>query len=206
MAFGVGILFEFHKFILLLQKVLNQMHNQDTFTGPSFSLRNRLARVLWGCVYLLLFEYSPKPFHQWRAFILKIFGAKMGSGVHVYPKVKIWAPWNLELGDECGIANGVILYSQDKIKIGKRTVISQGAHLCTGTHDYTHPGFPLITKPISIGNHVWIATEAFIHPGVVIEDGCVIGARSVVTKSMPAWMICSGHPCIYIKPREKFNK
>jgi len=125
----------------------------------------------------------------------------VGSGVHVYPRVKIWAPWNLELLDECGVANGAILYSQDKIKIGRRSVISQGAHLCTGTHDYSSPGFPLITMPIEIGDNGWIATEAFIHPGITIGEGCIIGARAVVTKDMPGWMICTGHPCKPVKPR-----
>src|SRR5690606_6968959 len=125
----------------------------------------------------------------------------VGKGVHVYPKVKIWAPWNLVLEDQCGIANGVILYSQGKITVGIRTTISQGAHLCTGTHDYSLPGFPLFTKAITIGDHVWIAAEAFIHPGVSIEEGCVIGARSVVTKDMPAWVVCSGHPCKPLKAR-----
>jgi putative colanic acid biosynthesis acetyltransferase WcaF len=122
--------------------------------------------------------------------------------VHVYPGVKIWAPWNLELADECGIANGVILYSQGKITVGRRAVISQGAHLVTGTHDYSDAGFPLITKPIHIGDHAWIATEAFIHPGVTIGLGCVIGARAVVNKDMPAWMVCAGHPCKAIKSRQ----
>ena len=177
------------------------MHNQDTFTGPSFSLRNRLARVLWGIVYNVLFRFSPNPLHGWRAFLLKSFGAKIGHGVHVYPGVKIWAPWNISLDDECGIASGAILYSQGKIKIGTRSVISQGAHLCAGTHDYTKKGFPLITGPINIGDHVWIAAEAFIHPGVSIDTGSVIGARSVVNRDMPAWMICAGHPCVPIKKR-----
>lgn len=178
------------------------MYNQDTHTGASFSLQNRLARLLWSAAYLILFQFSPKPFHLWRSFLLKCFGAKVGKGVHVYPHVKIWAPWNLDLRDECGIANGVILYSQGKITIGKRAVISQGANLCAGTHDYTDPGFPLITRPIFVGDQVWIAVEAFIHPGITIGEGCVIGARSVVTKDMPAWMICAGHPCKPIKERK----
>ena len=177
------------------------MHNQDTFTGPSFSLRNRVGRVFWGVAYNLLFRFSPNPLHGWRAFLLKAFGAKIGRGVHVYPGVKIWAPWNITLDDECGIASGAILYSQGKIKIGSRSVISQGAHLCAGTHDYTQKGFPLITAPINIGDNAWIAAEAFIHPGVTIGTGSVIGARSVVNKDMPAWMICAGHPCIPLKER-----
>ncbi len=177
------------------------MHNQDTYTGPSFTLRNRIARVIWGITALLLFRYSPKPLHSWRSFLLRCFGAKVGNGVHVYPGVKIWAPWNLELDDECGIANGAILYSQGKITIGKRAVVSQGSHLCAGTHDYTLPGFPLITRPIFISDHAWVAAESFIHPGVTIGEGCVVGARSVVTKDMPAWMVCAGHPCKPLKER-----
>ena len=126
--------------------------------------------------------------------------------MHVYPKVNIWAPWNLTLSDECGIANGAILYSQGKIKIGKRCVISQGAHLVAGTHDYTKPGFPLITKEIEISDFAWIAAEAFVHPGIRIGIGCVVGARAVVTKDMPDWMVCSGHPCKPLRERIPFSE
>ncbi len=178
------------------------MYNQDTHKGPSFSLPNRLGRALWSIVNLFFFRFSPNILYNWRSFLLRCFGAKVGRGVHVYPRVSIWAPWNLILEDECGIANGAILYSQGKISIGRRAVISQGAHLCAGTHDYNLPGFPLIIFPICIEDYAWVAAEAFIHPGVVIEEGCVIGARSVVTKNMPAWMVCAGHPCMVIKERE----
>jgi putative colanic acid biosynthesis acetyltransferase WcaF len=176
--------------------------NQDTYKGPSFSLRNRMARLIWNLASLLFFRFSPRPLHQWRCFLLKLFGANIGKGVHVYPGVKIWAPWNLELKDECGIADGVILYSQGKIRIGVRAVISQNANLCGGTHDYTKKGFPLIAKPIQIGDYAWVAAESFIHPGISIGDGCVIGARSVVVMDMPSWMVCTGHPCIPIKQRK----
>jgi putative colanic acid biosynthesis acetyltransferase WcaF len=177
------------------------MHNQNTHSGPSFSLKNRLARVVWSIVYALFFRYSPKPLHKWRAFLLRCFGASVAKGVHVYPGVKIWAPWNLELKEECGIASGVNLYSQGKISIGYRSVISQNVYVCAGSHDYTKIGFPLITKPIVIGDQVWVAAAAFVHPGVTIGEGCVIGACSVVTKDMPQWMVCAGHPCKPIKER-----
>ena len=177
------------------------MHNDDTHVGPSLSLYNRFSRLLWGIVDLSLFRFSPKPLHAWRSILLRAFGAKVGRGVHVYPKVKIWAPWNLELADECGIANGAILYSMGKIKLGKRVVLSQGAHLCAGTHDYTKQGFPLVTMPIQIGDYAWVAAEAFVHPGVTLGEGCVIGARSVVTKNMPEWTVCAGNPCQPIKKR-----
>lgn len=173
----------------------------DTYKEASFSLTNRLMRVIWGVVYTLFFRYSPRPFHSYRAFILRCFGARVGKGVHVYPRVRIWAPWTLDLGDECGIANGVELYSQGRITIGYRAILSQGTYLCTGTHDYTKAGHPLYTKPIVIGDRVWVAADCFIHPGVTIGAGAVIGARSVVTRDMPPWMVCAGHPCTPLKER-----
>ena len=181
------------------------MHNIDTHTGPSFSFKNRMGRLIWNVISAIFFRFSPNFLHGFRRFLLRSFGAQVGKGVHVYPRVKIWAPWNVVLFDECGIANGAILYSQGKITIGRRAVVSQGAHLCAGTHDYNDPGFRLITMPIVIGDQAWVAAEAFIHPGVEIGQGCVIGARSVVTKSMPAWMICAGHPCKPLKERELIN-
>jgi putative colanic acid biosynthesis acetyltransferase WcaF len=177
------------------------MHNKDTYTGASFTLKNRIARLIWQVVSSIFFRLSPRPFHKWRALLLRMFGAKLGKGVHVYPGVKIWAPWNVEFGDQAGVGNGAILYSQGKILIGIKAIISQGAHICAGTHDYTKVGHPLVTAPIVIGDFAWVAAESFIHPGVVIGEGAVIGARSVVTKDMPAWMVCAGHPCKPLKER-----
>ena len=175
----------------------------DAHTQPCFSLRNRLARLIWIIVYVALFQLSPVPFHPWRSFLLRCFGAKIGKGCHVYPRAKIWAPWNLEMGNYAGVASGAICLSMAKITLGDKVVISQGANLCTGSHNYEDPKFQLYAKPITIGANAWIATEAFICPGVNIGEGAVIGARSVVTKDMPAWMVCAGNPCRPIKHRAK---
>jgi putative colanic acid biosynthesis acetyltransferase WcaF len=179
--------------------------NTDTHTEPSFTLKNRLMRVLWGIIYHLLFRFSPPPFHVWRSFLLRLFGAKVGEGVHVYPGARIWAPWNLVLEDQAGVASGATLYSQGLIHIGRRAVISQGSYLCAGTHDFEQPGFPLYTKPIHIGAEAWIAAEAFIHPGVTVGEGAVVGARSVVVKDLPPWMVCSGFPAKPLKERPRLT-
>lgn len=177
----------------------------DPYTQPSFSLANRIARALWALGYVLLFRFSPRPFHSWRTLVLKCFGAKIGKACHVYPKVKIWAPWNLVIEDQAGIADDVICYSMATIHIGNKAVISQGAHLCTGTHDYRDPNFQLYAQPIDIGERAWICTEAFVAPGVNVGSGAVVAARSVVTKDIPQWMVCGGNPCKPIKPRVMRN-
>lgn len=162
---------------------------------PSFTFSHRAARMLWNVVWLFLFRTSPRPFHLWRAFLLRLFGAQLGKGVHVYPGVKVWAPWNLVLGDFVGVGDGANLYSMERIEIGDYAVISQGVHLCCGSHDYNSANFQLFAKPISIGPHAWICAEAFISLDVSIVEGVVVGARSVVTKNISEpWSVFAGHP------------
>lgn len=172
------------------------IQDNDPYTGPSFSFGHRVRRQVWHIVWLFLFRPSPRPLHAWRAWLLRLFGAKVGAGSHVYAGVHIWAPWNLVLGNFVGIADGVTLYSMERIEIGDYVVISQGAYLCGGTHDYNRANFQLVIKPVVIGAKAWVCAEVFIHPGVVVPEGAVVGARSVVTKSLPqAWAVYAGNPC-----------
>jgi putative colanic acid biosynthesis acetyltransferase WcaF len=173
----------------------------DPRSQASFSLQNRLMRVLWGIACAVLCRWTPRPLHAWRALVLRLFGARLGRGCHIYPGVRIWAPWNLVMEDQASLGEDVICYNIATITVGRRAVISQGAHLCTGTHDYEDPSFQLVAKPITIGAEAWICAEAFIAPGVTIGDGAVIGARSLVTGDMPAWMVCAGMPAAPLKLR-----
>lgn len=180
------------------------LQGNDPYREPSFTLGNRLLRQLWTITQICLFRISPRPFHLWRSFLLRLFGAEVGKGCHVYPGVKIWAPWNIRLGDHVGVADGVTLYSMDQIRVGDYAVISQGAHLCCGTHDYDSQNFQLVVRPIVIGAHAWVCAEAFVHPGVTVPDGAVVGARAVVTKSLPEpWTIYAGNPCRSVGIRRK---
>jgi putative colanic acid biosynthesis acetyltransferase WcaF len=133
--------------------------------------------------------------------MLKCFGAKIDWSSHIYASVKIWAPWNLEIGANSSLGPNVDCYNQGRISIGTNTVISQKSYLCASTHDYTKIDFPLILKPITIGSGVWIAADAFIGPGVCIEDDAVIAARSVVNKKVEKSTIVGGNPAKVIKSR-----
>jgi putative colanic acid biosynthesis acetyltransferase WcaF len=166
-----------------------------------FGIGNRILRVLWKIVYILFFRYSFRTMHHWRIALLKCFGAKISMNCRVYPTCKIWAPWNLICEAYSCIGDEVIIYNQGLVYLEKEAVVSQKSYLCTGTHDYTKRSFPLITKSIRIKEKAWICTQTFIHPGVTVGEGCVIGACSVVTQDMPDWMVCAGNPCKPIKKR-----
>src|SRR5437870_1049666 len=102
---------------------MSEQPKSSAYTGPSFSLKNRLARLAWGIVCALLFRPSPRPFHAWRRWLLTLFGARIAKGCHIYPNARIWAPWNLVCGEESGVGDGAILYSQALITLGRRAVI-----------------------------------------------------------------------------------
>jgi putative colanic acid biosynthesis acetyltransferase WcaF len=162
-----------------------------------------LRRLIWKAVWMVAFRPTPRwALHRWRAALLRLFGAKIGPGCRIAPSCFVWAPWNLEMGTLSALGDDVDCYTMDRITIGSKVAVSQRAFLCTGTHDTTSLKRPLVTSPIVIGDHVWIAAESLVLPGVEIGEGAVIGARSVVTKTMPPWSICAGHPCRIVRPRD----
>ena len=166
-------------------------------------MKNKISRLLWNFISILMFRpFGSRFLKKWRVFILKCFGAKIDWSSHVYASVKIWAPWNLEIGKNSSLGPKVDCYNQGKISIGENTVISQKVYLCASTHDYTKKDFPLLLKPITIGNGVWIAADAFVGPGVKIEDLTVIAARAAVTKDVEKNTVVGGNPAKFIKSRK----
>jgi len=167
----------------------------------NLSLGNKIARTLWQIVWLILYRPTPRLFHPWRCLLLRVFGAKLGRAVHPYPSARIWAPWNLEMGDHACLSENVDCYCVDKISIGGYSTVSQYSFLCTASHDYTNSSMPLVTAPIMIGANAWVTADVFVGPGVSIGEGAVVTARSSVFSDIPAWSVASGNPAIAIKKR-----
>ena len=168
----------------------------------NLTLNNKLARVVWQIVWLFLYRPTPRLFHPWRCMLLTIFGAKLGKAVHSYPSARIWAPWNLEMGDHACLSEDVDCYCVDKIRIGAHSTVSQYSFLCSASHDYTLASMPLLTAPISIGERAWITADVFVGPGVTIGDGAVVTARSSVFSDIPSWMVARGNPAVPFKKRK----
>jgi len=173
----------------------------QTLRVHQLSLGNKLARTLWQLVWLILYRPSPRLLHPWRCFLLRLFGAKLGKGVHPYPSARVWAPWNLEMGDHACLSEGVDCYSVARIRIGAHSTVSQYSFLCTASHDHSQAAMPLVAAPITIGERVWITADVFVGPGVCIGDGAVVTARSSVFSDLPPWMVARGNPAVPVKPR-----
>lgn len=169
--------------------------NAQKWTG-----REQLGRFCWG-IATPLFRLSPRPFWGWRRFLLRVFGARVGWDVRVHPTVRIIMPWNINFGAQCAVGDRAILYALGQITIGDRATISQGAHLCAGTHDWRDPAFTLVKSPIDVAADAWICADAFVGPNVKVGEGAIIGARAVVTKSVASGAILAGNPAREIGKR-----
>lgn len=168
--------------------------------ATKWSKRELAGRLLWALVYPL-FALSPRPLWAWRRLLVRVFGGTIGRQVQIYPSVRIAVPWNLDIGDQCAIGDRVILYSLGRITIKERVTISQGAHLCAGTHDYVDPTMPLVKSPIFVDHDAWICADAFLGPGVHVGSFAIVGARSVAIKDVIPGTIVVGNPARVVRSR-----
>jgi putative colanic acid biosynthesis acetyltransferase WcaF len=163
--------------------------------------RARWVEALWyllKCVFFL--SALPWPGSLKRG-MLRGFGAKIGRGVYIKPRVNIHFPWKLEIGDHSWIGEEVFLLNFEPIVIGAHCCISQRAFLCTGNHDFRQPNMPYRNRAIRIEDGAWVGAQAFVGPGVTVGAEAVIAAGSVATRDQPKEMRCAGNPCAPIGPR-----
>lgn len=173
--------------------------NLSDYTEPK---PHRIKRIAWYFVNATIFRcFASALFKDFRNAVLRAFGAQIDKDALVYSSCKIFAPWNLKVGRAC-IGPGTRLYNKAMITIGDDSVVSQGSYLCTASHDISSVMLPLTTAPITIGDKVWIAADAFIGMGVTVGEGAVVGARAAVFKDVEPWTVVGGNPARVIKKRE----
>lgn len=183
--------------------ILDARESAPAEGGPSFSLENRLVRAAWTLVWLLGAAWTPRQLAPWRRFLLRSFGARMAPGSDVRGSARVWLPAHLEMHERAVIGPRVKVYSMGPIVVGADALVSQGAHLCAGTHDCDSPEFQLQARPIHIGARAWIAAEAFVGPGARIGEGAVLGARAVAFGELEPWTVYSGNPAKPIRQRQR---
>lgn len=175
--------------------------SRDPYLAPQTSLGNRMGRAAWGVACALLFRFSPRPLHAWRAFVLRCFGARLGNNCHIYPRARIWAPWNLQCGDVVAIADEAEIYNAWPIELGSHSTISQQAYLCSASHDVDDPLFPMVGARIRIGVRAWVCARAVVLPGVTLREGAVLATGAIATKDLDAWSIYGGVPARLLRGR-----
>jgi putative colanic acid biosynthesis acetyltransferase WcaF len=161
----------------------------------------KLRRLLWyACNAVFLNSSVPYP-SALKSSLLRLFGAKVGRGVVIKPKVNIKFPWFLELGDSVWLGEGAWIDNLTHVRVGSHVCISQGAYILTGNHDYKSAAFDLVVSPVEIEEGAWVGAKAIVCPGTILRTHAVITAGSVISKEAKAWTVYSGNPARPVRTR-----
>jgi putative colanic acid biosynthesis acetyltransferase WcaF len=168
-----------------------------TPTSRGFSpwtLLYRMRLFLWAVSWTLLCRWTPKPMNSFRVAVLRVFGAKISPGAFIHQRARIAHPWNLTMGVGACLGDRAHAYSLSLIDIQAGATVAQEAYLCTGSHDFNQPAYPLSVSPIVIEPDAFIGARVFVLPGVTIGRGAIVGACSVVTRSVAPHATVAGNP------------
>jgi acetyltransferase-like isoleucine patch superfamily enzyme len=129
-----------------------------------------------------------------------------GKQVFIYPNCQIIVPEEMEIGDNSSIAPFTTIYATFGVTVGKNCLISSNCGISSYNHiqnsldrpGHAHEDYKF-SKPVKIGDNVWIGMNVCILPGVEIGDNAIIGAGSIVTKNIPANEIWFGNPARFVK-------
>lgn len=169
--------------------------------------KHQILRLLWSITWALCASWLPRSVGKgWKNLLLRLFGAKIAKTAHVYSSAKVYYPPFLTMGENTCLASDVDCYNVAPVIINDNVTVSQGAYLCTASHDVTDPLCPLITAPIVIDDQAWIGAKAYIGMGVIIGQGAVVGATASVYRDVEPWTIVGGNPAKFIKKREVGNE
>ena len=168
--------------------------------GNYVEQRSLVIRMLWFVLEACIVNNKLNPSSALRVVLLRLFGAKIGTGCRFVHPLRVKAPWNLEVGDHCWFGIDVWLYNQASIRIGSHVCLSQGTFLTTGSHDASHT-MDLRVAPIVIEDGVWITSKCVVQMGVTIGRSALVTPLSVVHRSLPPGGVYGGNPCRYLHPR-----
>jgi putative colanic acid biosynthesis acetyltransferase WcaF len=158
--------------------------------------------VLWYSVNYFIFDsVVPWPY-RFKTWLLRLFGAHVGSGVIIKTKVRIKYPWKLVIGSHCWIGESCWIDNLAQVTIGSHVALSQGSMLLTGNHDYTDVSFPYRLGEIVLEDGVWIGARSIVCPGVVCKTNSILTVNSVATQTLDAYGIFSGNPAVFVRPRK----
>lgn len=88
----------------------------------------------------------------------------------------------------------VEVYNVASVTLGVEALISQDAYLCTASHDFRDPEFPLTFAEIVIEERAWVCAKSIVLPGVIIASGSILGAGSVTSRSTDNDKVYAGNP------------
>ena len=171
------------------------------FDNTSYQPGSMAKRSLWYVVNVLFFNTSVPFPNSLKRMLLRIFGAKIGKGVILKPKVNIKYPWMLGVGNHSWIGEGVWIDNLGNVEIGANCCLSQGVMLLCGNHNFSVSGFDLTVEEIRLEDGVWLGAKSIVTPGVTCGSHAVLTVGSVASNDLESYSINRGNPAEKIKSR-----
>jgi putative colanic acid biosynthesis acetyltransferase WcaF len=181
---------------------LNLKHTEQTSAYASpWSFRERLGVIVFKIVWTMTCRWTPNPLNQWRLLVLRVFGCRIQGRPYVAATCRIRIPWQLELHHRACLGPDSEVYNLGECILRARCTVTQHGYLCGGSHDLSKRALPLIVAPIDIGEDAFLGAKVFVMPGVIIGEGVVVGAASVVVQDVAPWAIVAGNPAKQVGTR-----
>ncbi len=174
-------------------------YNNESFKSSIGA--SKIKQVLWYYTNVFFFKSSLFPFLKLKIIILKWFGALIGPNVIIKPCVNIKYPWKLTIASNVWIGEKVWIDNLGPVNIEDHVVISQGAMLLTGNHNYKKKSFDLMVSSISLEQGVWIGAHAIVCPGVTCKKNSILTVNSVATANLDENKIYQGNPAMVTRER-----
>jgi putative colanic acid biosynthesis acetyltransferase WcaF len=175
---------------------LSLTSNRDYVPGRSFAMR-----VLWLIVEAVFFANPVVTSYRFKRGLLRLFGARVGNDVLIKPSVRVKYPWRLEVGDNCWIGEQAWIDNMEDVRVGSNVVVSQGAYICTGNHDWADPGMGLMPRPVTIEDGAWIGAFARIGPGRRVAEESIVAFGAVLLTDTERRGIYAGNPAELVRWR-----
>jgi putative colanic acid biosynthesis acetyltransferase WcaF len=164
--------------------------------------RPRWIELLWYiCKVTFFLSALPWPSSLKRSILLA-FGAEIGQGFVIRPRVNIHFPWKLRIGDHCWVGERTEILNLEEVILRDHVALAHDVYLAAAGHDISSPTLAYQNRRIVVKEGTWIASRVFVNPGVTIGAGAVVVAGTVVTKDVPDDCIVGGNPAKEIRRRQ----
>ena len=176
--------------------------NLSQFDNSWYKPESKIKIIIWFFFNAFYLQNKYNPSSGLKKFVLRLFGAKIGSGVVLKPSISVKYPWKLGIGNNVWIGENVWIDNLDEVKIGDNVCLSQGSMLLCGNHNYKKTSFDLLVGPIILEDGVWIGAKSIVTQNVTCHSHSILAVQSVASSNLDSYSIYKGNPAVKVRDRK----